>query len=147
MQSRKVPTRLPGGPVKVLESQLEGKRILVVDDEAPIVDLLREILTTRGYAVDSAGDAEAALDLVREHIFDAAILDFDLPDMNGVMLHRLIRQMDEELSEHTLFVSGMDQSDQDLNYYEAFGKGFLPKPFQVADVLRSLSEFWEDEIE
>jgi DNA-binding response OmpR family regulator len=122
---------------------MSAKRILVVDDEAGILDLLREALGAAGFEVDCAGTAEGALELVREHIFDAAILDFDLPDMNGVMLHRLIRQMDEELGDRSLFISGMSQSDKDLNYYEAFGRGFVPKPFQVSDVLQALSELWD----
>ena len=91
---------------------MASKRILVVDDEEVIVDLLTEILTDQGYEVDSAFDAASALAKVRENIYDAAILDFNLPDMNGVMLHREIRQMDEELASNTLFASGVAQSEE-----------------------------------
>ena len=126
---------------------MSAKRILIVDDEPEIVDLLNEILVGRSYEVDAANDATGALDLVRANIYDAAILDFNLPDMDGVMLHRHIRQMDQELADKTLFVSGLVQSEKNLDYYSTYGKGFLSKPFEVQDVIDALQALWDaDEI-
>jgi len=121
-----------------------AKRILVVDDEPAIVELLQEVLTTAGYVVDAAPDARGALDLIRENIYDVAILDFNLPDMDGVMLHRQIRQMDFELAARTVFTSGLVQSDENLGYYAAHGGEFLPKPFQVTEVLRAIRTILAD---
>ena len=121
---------------------MSTKRILIVDDEPEIIDLLRELLVSQGHEVDSALGAADALELIRNTIYDAAILDFNLPDMNGVMLHRRIRQMDEELAEKTLFTSGMVQSEKNIDYYAAHGMGFLSKPFDVQDVLESLDQLW-----
>lgn len=121
---------------------MPAKRILVVDDEPEMVNMLRDLLVAHGYEVDDAKDAATALELVRAKIFDAAILDFSLPDMDGVMLHREIRQMDEELAGHTLFTSGHVQSEDNLDYYSAFGMGFLSKPFGVQEVLDSLDRLW-----
>ena len=120
------------------------KRILVVDDEVIIVDLLTVILTDQGFEVDFALDAASALAKVRESIFDAAILDFNLPDMNGLMLHREIRQMDEELADNTLFASGVEQSEKNLDYYTSYGKGFLSKPFEVQEVLSAVNRLLEE---
>src|SRR5262245_309426 len=114
-------------------------RILLVDDEKDIVEMLGDVLSTQGFDVDSAHSAEEALERIRETIYDAAILDFNLPDMDGVMLHRQIRQMDTELAGNTLFMSGLVQSDQNLGYYAAQSAGFLSKPFQVDQVLESLA--------
>ena len=119
------------------------KRILVVDDEEIVVELLTAILTDQGFEVDFALDAAGALEKVRESIFDAAILDFNLPDMNGVMLHREIRQMDEELAGNTLFASGIEQSEKNLDYYTSYGKGFLSKPFEVQEVLSAVNRLLE----
>jgi len=117
---------------------MAGQRILIVDDEQEIVDLLTETLSSRGFAVDSAMDAAGALDLVRANIYDAAILDFNLPDLNGVMLHRQLRQMDEELAGRTLFTSGLLQNASDMDYYSAYGAGFLAKPFSQFEVIDAL---------
>jgi CheY-like chemotaxis protein len=123
---------------------MSDKRILVVDDEQDIIDLLSEWLGANGYVVDCALNAREALAHVRANIYDAAILDFNLPDMDGVMLHRQIRQMDEELAANTIFTSGLVQSDDNLGYYSAFGRGFLSKPFEVQGVLDALRGLWAD---
>ena len=120
------------------------KRILVVDDEQDIIEMLVELLTAQGYVVDSATAAEGALEQVRANIYDGAILDFNLPDMNGVMLHRQIRQMDGELAEHTLFTSGLVQSEDNMGYYSAFGGGFLAKPFDLNDVIEAVRGLWAE---
>lgn len=123
---------------------MAAKRILVVDDEEIVVELLTAILTEQGFEVDFALDAAGALKKVREQIFDAAILDFNLPDMNGVMLHREIRQMDEELAGNTLFASGIAQSEKNLDYYTSYGKGFISKPFEVQEVLSAVNMLLEE---
>ncbi len=112
-----------------------SKRILVVDDEAEIVELLRDVLTSEGFEVDAAFDAESALRFVMANIYDAALLDFNLPDMDGVMLHHRIRQMDGDLARHCIFMSGQVQSDDNLGYYSSYSGGFLSKPFDIRDVL------------
>lgn len=117
---------------------MSQRRILVVDDEAEIVELLKDFLSAEGFLVDAAGDSSSALDLIREQIYDAAVVDFNLPDMDGVMLHRQIRQMDPELAAKTVFMSGFLQADTNLDYYSAFAGGFLAKPFDVRDVLDAL---------
>jgi two-component system phosphate regulon response regulator PhoB len=117
---------------------MAAKRILVVDDEAPILDLLRDTLTAEGYEVDVAATSEAALALVRESIYDAALLDFNLPDMDGVMLHHRIREMDPELASRCVFMSGFVQSGDNLDYYSAHGGGFISKPFDIREVLNCI---------
>lgn len=123
---------------------MAAKRILIVDDEQIIVDLLTAILTDQGFEVDFALDAASALTKVRESIFDAAILDFNLPDMNGLMLHREIRQMDEELADNTLFASGVEQSEKNLDYYTSYGKGFISKPFEAQEILSAVNRLLEE---
>lgn len=118
-----------------------------MDDEPEIVEMLREVLSGRGHTVDSALNATSALEQVRQNIYDAAILDFNLPDMDGVMLHRQIRQMDEELSGKTLFTSGLVQSDKNLDYYSAYGVGFLSKPFNVQELLQAVEGLWSGSTE
>ncbi len=121
------------------------KRVLVVDDELPIVEVVRETLETDGYEVDAATTGEEALRLVRANLYDAAIIDFVLPDMNGIVLHREMRQMDEELADSTLFISGHAQGQTELGYYQASGGGFLAKPFQMLEIRRRIRAMTEPE--
>ena len=113
---------------------MPAQRILVVDDEQPIRDLLRDAFNEVGWTVDTAADAAAALALIKDNLYDAAVLDFVLPDMNGIQLHSEIRRMDNELAERTLFISGVAQPDERLKYYGNTG-GFVAKPFDVAALI------------
>ncbi|MBL8677766.1 MAG: response regulator [Myxococcales bacterium] len=68
-------------------------RVLVVDDSATIRRLVRSILEEAGYEVSSAPDGQAALDLMQRESFDAALLDFVMPRLNGYQLAQAIRAM------------------------------------------------------
>lgn len=118
------------------------KRILIIDDEVPIRELLAEALGRVGYQIDGVGSGADALQAVRDQIYDAAILDFKLPDMDGLQVHRELRQMDEELAQNTLFISGHGQTDQNIGYYSTYGVGFLSKPFNIEEVVDALESLW-----
>jgi CheY-like chemotaxis protein len=61
----------------------EQKRILVIDDEATVCELLVKVLSRAGYQVDTAGTGEDGLLLMQRHSFDLAIVDKNLPRMHG----------------------------------------------------------------
>jgi CheY-like chemotaxis protein len=67
--------------------------ILVVDDDPDTCRNIADILTDLGYQVDTAPDGPAALELVRKHPYDVALLDFKMPGMNGLELYREIRKL------------------------------------------------------
>ena len=115
---------------------MSAKRLLVVDDEASVRNLVIEAGTSQGWIVDGAENAAAALERVRDDLYDGAIIDFQLPDMDGVELHSEIRRMDAELGAHTLFISGVANEDDRARL--AAGGGFLPKPFDVKDLVREV---------
>ena len=123
----------------------ERKRILIVDDEPEIVQMLQIALQKCGYQGDGAGSGKAALKAVHDHIYGAAIRDFALHDMNGLEVHRELRQIDEELATNTLFCSGHAQTDQNLGYYSSFGVGFLSKPFDLQEIIDKLETLWVSE--
>ena len=68
------------------------KRILLVDDEPAILQTLRMILTTDGYAVETAWSSKEALDLVKNEPFDLVVTDFNMPGMKGDELALLIKE-------------------------------------------------------
>ena len=117
---------------------MSNKRILVVDDEPDILDLLQNILVAEGFEVDTADNARSALESIRNQIYDVALLDFNLPDMDGVMLHRQIRQIDEELAGRSIFMSGLVQDGSSMDYYASFGGAFVAKPFDVSQVIEAV---------
>jgi DNA-binding response OmpR family regulator len=72
---------------------MTAPRVLVVDDEAPIVDLVRGYLEREGMEVMSAGDGPAGLELIRERAPDVVVLDVMLPGLDGFEVLRRARTM------------------------------------------------------
>jgi len=68
-------------------------RILVVDDEVDTCANLSDILTDLGYQVDVAYDGLSALELVKQHAYDVALLDLKMPGMDGLELYRRIKEI------------------------------------------------------
>jgi CheY-like chemotaxis protein len=68
------------------------KKILIVDDEAAILDLLREVFSTNGYRVATAESAEKALEILSNESIMVMFLDLKLPGMSGVDLCKQIRK-------------------------------------------------------
>ena len=69
-------------------------RVLVVDDELPLRELMSEILTSAGYVVASCANGREALAALQRETFDAIISDVSMPDMNGIALLRAVREKD-----------------------------------------------------
>ena len=69
-------------------------RILVVDDEAPVREVLSEYFTTQGYVVDSASNGNEALAAVKRARPDLVLLDVRMPGLDGVEVLRRIREVD-----------------------------------------------------
>jgi DNA-binding NtrC family response regulator len=98
-------------------------RLLIVDDEPNLLDLLRRYLTRLGYEVETCGDAEAALALFQAgpDRFSMAITDLSLPTLNGEELIARMRQLRPGLP--AIITSGYPHAPG------AAGVGFLQKPF------------------
>jgi DNA-binding response OmpR family regulator len=79
------------------------KRLLAVDDDHLILETLVDALTTRGYEVLTADNANIALDLLRRQAFDLVLLDYQMPGKNGFELYRELGATQEV---PVLFVSG-----------------------------------------
>src|SRR5215467_13091361 len=72
-----------------------SNRILIVDDETDINIVLREILESNGFSVDSFDNPHNALENFRPHYYDLLILDIKMPEMNGFTFYREIKKLDE----------------------------------------------------
>ena len=113
---------------------MERKRILVVDDEPDLCDILSINLMTSGYAVDTAYSAEEAIkkDISR---FDLILLDVMMGEMSGYDLLSKLK-MDEE-TEHipVLFLTAKDTESDLLHGFSLGADDYISKPFSVKEVM------------
>jgi CheY-like chemotaxis protein len=79
------------------QADAASRRILVVDDEQEIIDVLKEYLAKGGHIVDSAQDGTRAIELVRARRPDLVFLDIHMPGINGVDVLKAIKEFDSRL--------------------------------------------------
>lgn len=113
-------------------------RILLVDDESSVLDLVRTTLETCGYQVDTAGTSQDAMEKVRSDTYSMVILDLLLPDMNGFLLSQEIRRLRPELGNRILFISGILFGQSTIDHLGTIGAGFLSKPFQLKALIEAV---------
>ena len=106
-----------------------GHRILLVEDDDGVRELLVEVLRGCGYEVTPAAAAEEALERAREQTFDLLLSDVDLPAMNGARLARTLRERHPEL--RILLMSGYPD-DGTIDGELSERPMFLRKPFGSA---------------
>ena len=72
---------------------MNDKKLMIVDDDVDTCSNLSDILSDLGFAVDVAYGGQEALNLFKQHRYRLALLDYNLPDINGVALFRQMRQI------------------------------------------------------
>jgi len=122
-----------------------GETILVVDDEEPLCNLLRDVLTRRGYRVLVATDGQEALRLYQEHAgrIDLVILDMTMPGLSGTQTFDALRALDPRV--RILLTSGYTQERAARDAVARGAKGFLQKPFLISELAARVREALQDD--
>jgi len=115
-------------------------RVLVVDDEAELADLMRDMLEGAGYEVLSAESGAVALELLDEARIDAIVFDLRMPDMDGAGLWRAVSARHPALARCMLFVTGDTLSPDAREFLRHARCASLDKPFSKADLLARVGE-------
>ncbi len=125
-------------PETVCEDATAQCRVLVVDDEAELAVVMREMLESAGYEVSTAESGAVALELLDEARFDAVVSDLRMPDMDGALLWRHICERHPSLRGRLLFVTGDTLSPHAAEFFRTSGCEGLDKPFGKSDLLARL---------
>jgi excisionase family DNA binding protein len=125
------------GPVAIPVRQGRA-RVLVVDDEASIRDLLSKTLALAEYDVDTAGDASTALGRVRTSEYDLLIADLRMPGMDGLTLIRQVKRIRSELP--VIIITGFSSESSAIEAVNLGVAGYLRKPFRVPEVLAAAAK-------
>jgi two-component system NtrC family sensor kinase len=140
--SVRLPIRKPAGAhggeeadkAKGESAKVRPSRILVIDDELVIIDILNQALRLDGHHVDTAINGATALKRIEGEQYDLIISDLKMPGMNGQVLYEKVREMDPALAERMTFSTGDVVSDGTRSFFERTGARCLQKPFEVETV-------------
>jgi len=102
-------------------------RLLVVDDEAPVRNMLVTLLSDRGHAVEAAENGRAALALAESRSFNCIFLDINMPVMNGIeTLKELLRRNPKAV---VIMISGAADEEQAKQALDLGAADYIEKPF------------------
>ncbi len=116
----------------------ENQRILAVDDDETILDLLTQTLTAQRYRVDLARTCEDALPQILFHDYSGILIDLVLPDSNGLSLFRQIVRRRPALSARVLFVTGALDTREAVRLVSLVNAPVLRKPFDLGDLVAAV---------
>ena len=117
------------------DAEAGSARLLVVDDEAELGELMREVLESAQYEVAVAESGAVALELLAEARFDAIVCDLRMPDMDGPALWRAVRQRHPALARRMVFVTGDTLAAGAAGFLAESGCACVEKPFAPAELL------------
>lgn len=106
--------------------------ILVVEDEARIRDIVRDYFSAHGLMCDLARDGEEALDLLRDHDYDAILLDIFMPHLDGFQVCAAVRRNSQV---PILFLTALGNEEDVLRGYALGCDDYVTKPFSLAVLL------------
>ncbi|HMO55854.1 MAG TPA: response regulator [Roseiflexaceae bacterium] len=109
-------------------------RVLVVDDEEPIANLLSRLLTDLGHETVVVGSGMAALEAMTNESFDLILSDVKMPGMNGFELHQEIKQRDGDLATRVVFITGDTVTPATQARIAQIGNPYLTKPFAIENL-------------
>jgi len=127
-------TATPAVPAARPAAASARPRVLVVDDEASIRDLLAKTLALAEYEVDVAPDGRSALDRMRMYPYDLLIADLKMPGMDGLSVIREAKRYKTDLP--VIVITGFSTESSAIEAINLGVSGYLTKPFRVPEVLK-----------
>jgi len=117
---------------------VERPRILVVDDESSIRDLLSKTLALAEYDVDTASDGRSALERLRLYPYDLLIADLKMPGIDGLSVIREAKRLKSDLP--VIIITGYSTETAAIEAVNLGVSGYLTKPFRVPQVLAAAAK-------
>lgn len=111
---------------------MEGKHILIIEDEASLARFLELELKHESYAVSKAADGRAGLDLALAASFDLILLDILLPGLNGL---EVLRRLRREKNTPVILLTARDSTMDKVSGLDMGANDYVTKPFQIEELL------------
>jgi excisionase family DNA binding protein len=138
-RSSRPPAPAAASPQRVAPAAAAGRpRVLVVDDEASIRDLLSKTLALAEYDVDLAPDGRSALERLRVIPYDLLITDLKMPGVDGLAVIREARRLKTDLP--VIIITGYSTEASAIEAVNLGVSGYLTKPFRVPRVLAAAAK-------
>lgn len=129
-----------GDSGKIDRCAVRNRRVLVVDDEPGVTELVKEVLDEGGYQVETCNDPVAALELLAAQRFDAVLSDMRMPGLDGRRFREKAVAADAQYSNRIAFVTGDTMSPEVIKLFRSTSTPYLEKPIVPSDLIRLVEQ-------
>jgi signal transduction histidine kinase len=120
-------------PVTARKGDGNGKRVLVIDDEESLLEMMKETLSQEGYEVDTASDGESGLRRLNQLSYDLTLCDWKMPGLNGQEVYERVRSTNPAISDRMIFITGDVISPKTQAFLQKSKRRCLSKPFSLEE--------------
>ena len=115
------------------------ERILVVEDEPTVAELISDVMADQGYRVETLLDSREALGKLEEQNYSLVICDLKMPYLDGPGLYRALVRRENPIRHRLLFVTGDTMAPRTIEFLKSSGLPYLAKPFLVEELKEAVS--------
>ncbi|RMF96546.1 MAG: PAS domain S-box protein, partial [Candidatus Schekmanbacteria bacterium] len=124
------------------QQQKEQKKILVIDDDSMIRDLIFSILNKK-HRVEIADNGKTALEKIKNCTYDLIISDLRMPGIDGFSLYNILKEKNAGIEKSVIFTTGDTYDPKTKKFIEETKTICLPKPFNINDLLEIVNNFFK----
>jgi PAS domain S-box-containing protein len=129
----------PEKPAKEPGRRVTG-RILVVDDEPTLCQMLAQLLSREGHSVETANNCNAALEKITHERFSLILLDIKIKGTNGIELYEQIAKMAPDMQRRVVFITGDTLSARTHRFLEKTRAPYIAKPFDIQELRERVNQ-------
>jgi two-component system alkaline phosphatase synthesis response regulator PhoP len=127
------------------KSAASAPKVLVVDDDSDIVELLEYNLTKEGYSVVTASNGKKAIEVAKTFIPDLILLDIMMPQLDGIETGRMLRQNPDIKNTYILFLTARSEEYSEVAAFEVGADDYITKPIKPRALMSRINALFRRE--
>lgn len=127
------------------KSAASAPKVLVVDDDSDIVELLEYNLTKEGYSVLTASNGKKAIDIAKTFVPDLILLDIMMPQLDGIETGRILRQNPDIKNTYILFLTARSEEYSEVAAFEVGADDYITKPIKPRALMSRINALFRRE--
>ncbi|SDF96819.1 two-component system, OmpR family, alkaline phosphatase synthesis response regulator PhoP [Dyadobacter soli] len=127
------------------KSANSAPKVLVVDDDSDIVELLEYNLTKEGYSVLTASNGKKAIDIAKVFVPDLILLDIMMPQLDGIETGRILRQNPDIKNTYILFLTARSEEYSEVAAFEVGADDYITKPIKPRALMSRINALFRRE--
>jgi CheY-like chemotaxis protein len=125
------------------DQQKTRGKVLIVDDEPAIRNILARILSNKGLQTQTVSSGKAALAMLHETGFDLLVADLKMSGLSGMDLYQTLRKKRPDMADKTVFITGDTMTEETNEFLSSSGRPYLAKPFTPMEFLEIIEHALE----